>query len=258
MINILREYIKYQLKARRRHGIHSPFVYNFGDKCLNSSVPKKELQGFKELESKFLKNESQVVFKSSHDLPKNIKPNASTGEITKRNNINLKVRKLLYRITTYYSVQNILEFGTATGLGTYMLSSGNKKASITTIEANKDLFKFAKSNFPPHKKENIVFVHDRFPRFLKSINNVKTFDMVLFTGYPWDIRYIKNTFSDLYPFLHDETIVVINGIRKSEELFQLWKDIIQNPRYHLSIDLFQTGLLLPRHHQQKEHFIIRY
>ena len=30
------EYIKYRLKARNRHGIHSPFVYELIDKCLLS------------------------------------------------------------------------------------------------------------------------------------------------------------------------------------------------------------------------------
>lgn len=30
------EYIKYRLKAKTRHGIHSPFVYAFIDNCLGS------------------------------------------------------------------------------------------------------------------------------------------------------------------------------------------------------------------------------
>ncbi len=258
MINILREYIKYQLKAKRRHGIHSPFVYNFGDKCLKSYVSKEKLKRFEELESTFLNNKAQVLFKSSQNTSKDIKPTYSIREITQITRMNAKVKKLLYRLAAHYPVQNILEFGTATGLGTYLLSLGNKKAYITTIETNKDLFKFAKSYFPPSRKNSILFVNEAFSDFLKSSNHTKTFDMILFNGNPWDIKYVKTVFSLLEPFLHDESIIVIKNIRKSKELFQFWNDVVQNPNYHLSIDLFQTGLLLPRHHQQKEHFIVRY
>lgn len=40
MFQFLREYIKYYRKAKRRHGIHSPFVYEFGDECLGIPIDK--------------------------------------------------------------------------------------------------------------------------------------------------------------------------------------------------------------------------
>lgn len=37
-------YIRYRLKAKKLHGIHSPFVYEFQDKCLleNTDLPLKD------------------------------------------------------------------------------------------------------------------------------------------------------------------------------------------------------------------------
>jgi hypothetical protein len=32
------EYIKYFLKSKGRHGFHSPFVYDFKDKCLKEKL----------------------------------------------------------------------------------------------------------------------------------------------------------------------------------------------------------------------------
>lgn len=38
--------LKYRLKAKNRHGIHSPFVYHFVEKILNGRWPDKELRSF--------------------------------------------------------------------------------------------------------------------------------------------------------------------------------------------------------------------
>lgn len=38
--------LKYRLKAKNRHGIHSPFVYHFVEKILNGRWPDKELRYF--------------------------------------------------------------------------------------------------------------------------------------------------------------------------------------------------------------------
>lgn len=43
MLQRCREYIKYWRKAKHRHGVHSPFVYELGDQCLRIKVDKGQI-----------------------------------------------------------------------------------------------------------------------------------------------------------------------------------------------------------------------
>lgn len=257
MINIFCEYIKYQLNAKRRHGIHSPFVYNFCDKCLKSSVSEEDLHVFKHLKSVFLKDKTSVHINEAESSSGKLNQDFTIRQIIKKSGMNSRRGKLLFRMTSHYQVKNILELGTETGLRTYMLSSGNNEANIITIEACEDLFTFARSNFPSSRKDRVNFINDSFIHYLKSKENFPTFDFILINGSQWNINHIRESLSLIESLAHDETIILINGIRRSNEMFKLWKEIMNQPEYHISIDLFRAGILLKRNHQQKEHFVIR-
>ena len=41
-MNLVFEYIKYKWKAKGRHGIHSPFVYELVDKAFKIGIPTPE------------------------------------------------------------------------------------------------------------------------------------------------------------------------------------------------------------------------
>lgn len=258
MKNILREYIKYQLNARRRHGIHSPFMYDFGDNCLKTAVSKKDYRVFKELKSSFLENKTQIQIKKCKTPSKNTNSFFSVQQITKMIGPSNKVGKLFHRITAHYPMNNVLELGTGNGLGTLMLSSGNDKVNITTVEANTDLYFFAKSHFPALRKDQVMFINDSWFHFIANQKSSTRFDFIVINGNPWDVKNIKKIIPQLQKLIHDETIILLKGIRRTNELYEVWDTLIHTSNYHLSIDLFQVGLLLQRNHQQKEHFVIRY
>lgn len=258
MINILCEYIKYQLEGRRRHGIHSPFVYDFGDRCLKSFVSEKDLRVFKNLKSSFLKDQTSIQMNDDKTDSSEEVFSWSIRQISKMSGMNSKIGKLLFRLTSHYQGKNVLELGTDNGLGTYMLSSGNKEAEITTVEANQELYNFAESHFPSSRKNEVIFINDSFNHFLETHENTTSFDLVSVNINQRNIDCIEESLILLEALIHDETIILINGIRRNNELFKIWKKSINKSHYHLSIDLFRSGILLRRQHQQKEHFVIRY
>lgn len=258
MINIFREYIKYQSIAKRRHGIHSPFVYDFGDKCLNIVVPKDNLIVFRSLRTSFLKDQTPVQFNIDFNSSVPSEIISPICKYIKMNEVNEKLGKLYFRLTAHYRIHNALELGTNVGLGTYMIASGNKRTKITTVEPNQDLLTLAKSHFPSGNKENIKFIHDSFLHYLNNQKGSISYDLVVIDGNQWNKNNFEKMLELLKARIHDETIILIKNIRRSNEISEIWQECIKNPEFHLSMDFFSVGILLQRNHQQKEHFIIRY
>jgi len=58
---------------------------------------------------------------------------------------------------------------------------------------------------------------------------------------------------------HSESIFVFDDIHWSEGMEKAWKEICQNPKVRLSLDLFHLGIVFFREEQhEKEHFLLRF
>jgi hypothetical protein len=53
-----------------------------------------------------------------------------------------------------------------------------------------------------------------------------------------------------------ERMYFIQGIRANSKVFKMWCDLTNSPTFHVSIDLFQAGILVCRNHQQKQKFVL--
>ena len=56
---------------------------------------------------------------------------------------------------------------------------------------------------------------------------------------------------------HIDTIIVLDDIRWSDSMLDAWKELIKEKDFHLSMDFFRMGILVKRHQQEKEHFILK-
>lgn len=257
MLNLIREYIKYCLIAKRRHGIHSPFVYDFGDKCLSLSVPIYELNALKSLKSSFLKNKTLITVNDMGAGSKKMHQQRSVQQIAKISGSKNKYGKLLYRLVAHYQPKYVLELGTSLGLGTFAMAMGSDEVEITTVEGCKNTYEFARRNFPSSQHHKVQFVNDSFIHFLENVEKDLFFDLVFIDG----DHQSNSLFEQLHllkPYIHDETIIVLDDIRWSKDMLAGWKKLVASEEYHLSIDLFKMGIIAKRPHQEKEHFVIRY
>ena len=257
MLSLIREYIKYCLIAKRRHGIHSPFVYDFGDKCLNLPISEYEYSLFKTLKASFLKDKTIITVNDMGAGSKKLKKQRSVQQIAKISGSNEKYGKLLYRLVAHYQPKHVLELGTSLGLGTYMLAAGSENVGVTTIEGCKNTYDFARRNFPSSQHHKVKFINSSFTDYLKTIEKTPLFDLVYIDG----DHQSKSLFTQLdllEPHIHDETIIVLDDIRWSKDMLQGWKKLAESDQYHLTIDLFKMGILMQRTHQEKESFVIRY
>jgi predicted O-methyltransferase YrrM len=252
-MNNVYEYIKYILKAKGRHGIHSPFVYDFTDSCLSIPISKNDQKTIQSFSNKLSTNKTEI---QQIDLGSGSKKKGVKTIQTIYNNARSKgsYAKLLYQINKHYQGKEILELGTNLGIGTLHLYLGNKNSSITSVEGCPNLHTFTKHNFELFENHKIKFIHSSFIDFLDKNN--KVFDIVYIDG-DHHGESLEKYIELLHPFTHNETIYLIDDIRWSDSMFNSWNKLQTNQNFNLSIDLFKVGILQKKEGKEKEHFILK-
>ncbi len=248
------EYIKYRWKAKGRHGIHSPFVYDFVDKCLKitfSSQDRKKLWGvFNQLR----KDKRTIDIDDFGAGSKKLGNKRKISTIFKTSSSKGKYGRLLYCLSKHYSFQNCLELGTSLGVGAMHLSLGNPNTKITTVEACKNTRSIALENLKDYP--NVSCILDTFDHFLEQLDRSVCYDFIYIDGHH-DGDALIHYLELLTPFTHDDTLFLLDDIRWSDSMLNAWQRIQNNPDFHLTIDLFRVGLISKRPKQEKEHFVIK-
>ena len=154
-VNKVLEYINYRWKSKGRHGTHSPFVYDFVDKCVYTPIANETKQRLKYYMN-LLKKNSTII--EVHDLgagSKRMGNMRSVRKIAQNSSSKGKYGDLLSKLVLHYQPQNILELGTSVGIGTAHLAAVNPKANITTVEGCPNTYSIAKKQFEELKFNNV-------------------------------------------------------------------------------------------------------
>ncbi len=248
------EYIKYRWKAKGRHGIHSPFVYDFVDKCQKLPFSQND-RGKLSTIFNCLKSDKRIIEIEDFGAgSKKLGNHRKVSTIFKTSPSKGKYGHLLYQLSKHYQFKNCLEFGTSLGIGAIHLALGNSSSQIVTVEACENTRKIALENTSNFK--TIKSIHATFDSFLVENDSSTLYDFVFIDGHHDGVallRYLKI----LDKITHDETIFILDDIRWSDSMLDAWKKIESNPKYHLTIDLFRVGLISKRPMQEKEKFIIK-
>lgn len=254
-MNIVFEYIKYWWKAKDRHGIHSPFAYDLSDKCLKSSIKEDFKRKRSELYS-FLSAETKLI--QRQDLGAGSKRHQSSAQlkaIFKSSSSKGKTADLLYRLTNYYRPKMVLELGANIGIGTIHLAAGNPESQVISVEGCPNTAAVARENIARIAVSNAEVITSDFSSFLRS--NKHIYDLIFIDGHH-DGKALLQYLETFSPFIHDETIILVDDIRWSDSMFTAWKKLRTDEHFHLTIDLFRCGILMKRSHQQKEDFVVWY
>ena len=254
-MNILIKYINYCIQAKKRHGIHSPFVYSFSNECTQLKVDNNFQIIRKTLFSQLKKNKKEISITDFGAGSKRLSSKRTISKIFTTCSSKGKYGLLLYKIAKHYQPKNILEFGTSIGIGSIHFSFGAPSSKITTIEACNNTYELAKSHFKSLGISNINAINNTFQNFLKNYNGEK-FDLVFIDGHH-DGTALLNYLEKLEQFIHQDTLIMIDDIQWSPSMNLAWEQIKISEKYHVTIDLFRMALITPRKQQEKEHFIVR-
>jgi len=249
------EYIKYQWKAKRRHGVHSPFIYDLTDKCFRLPLSNELATKLNKLDSS-LKNDSRSIEISDFGAgSKKMNDNRKISSIYKTSSSRGKFGKILFQLVSHYKPKKVLEFGTSLGLGTVCMASGNSLTEVTTIEGCPNTYTIAQDNFQMVGLSNIQSLNLTFNDYIETLSD-EIFDLVFIDGHH-DGTALRHYLEKLQGHTHNATIFVLDDIRWSDSMFEAWNEIQSDPQYHVTIDLFRMGMIVRREEQEKEHFVIR-
>ena len=244
-MNIVPEYIKYQWNARGRHGAHSPFLYDLVDVCLRIPLDKQDLAITQGLVDRLKSDSRSIQITDAGAGSRKLGAERKVTSILAVSSSKGKYAKLLYRLARHYQPKRILEFGTSLGVGTVHLSLGAPKAE-----------KIAKEQFARLNMNNVSPVLSTFQKFIESYQG-ELFDMVFVDGHH-DGQALLTYMNQLKQITHNDTIFVLDDIRWSDSMKEAFETIVDSSNYHVSMDLFRVGIVVPRKQQEKEHFVVRY
>lgn len=256
-MNLIFEGIKYQLQAKKRHGIHSPFVFELSSslqsEAMNDRI-KKLLNG---LSNDLQRNMESFEMEDFGVGSKHLGSMRSIAQLYQKSATKGKYGLLLYKLTKHLNPNTILEFGTSLGVGTLHMHWGNSAAKITTIEGSQKVAVYAEKIIQQfaEKPENIQIISSTFHDYIqqKSSNN---YDFIYIDGHH-DGKALLEYVELLKPSMTEKTVVLIDDIRWSKSMFESWNLLCKDSFFSVSIDFFRMGCLCVRMHQAKEHFILK-
>jgi predicted O-methyltransferase YrrM len=254
-VNIIFEYINYRWNAKGRHGTHSPFVYDFTDKCLKIPIDSAFNQKRKDLFKQLKSDNSTIHIKDFGAGSKYLGNERKISQIFKTSSSKGKYGDLLFKLAKYYQPSTILEFGTSLGIGTIHLASGNPTSTVITVEACSETRNQALKNIKTFEINSIESKLGTFDDFLES-HEGKSFDLVFVDGHH-DGEALKKYMEQLEKFTHNDTIFILDDIRWSDSMLAAWNWFVKHPDYHVTMDLFRMGIVVKRPQQVKEHFTIK-
>lgn len=249
-------FLVYFFRSKTKYKIHSPFVFNFINKVLESDIQNSnttKLINFYKTQYKYI-NYSKNAGAGSTILSK---ANEPTLKFIQKVSIPKKYGKILMLLSQQFEHKTIIELGTSLGVSTSYLS--NSLNTIITIESNNDIFNIVKNAFEKLNFNNVHLINNTFENELqKVLENNKDIALIFIDG-NHNKQATINYFKAFLPYISKDSVVILDDIYWSKGMTEAWHEIRQYKEVKLSIDLYRIGILFFRKEQkEQEHFTLWY
>ncbi len=258
-MSLVGDYIHYQIHAKTRHGIHSPFVYDFVEQYLYKKLNTSTYKPIEKIRKELLKNNQTIHFDDLGAGSKKAKTKTPTIKTLAKNSLKpKKYAKLIAQLAQYIEAKTIIELGTSLGTTSLYIAKLNPKAQIYTIEGSPEIARIAKQQFNKLNANNIEVIignfDDQLQPLLAKTNEV---DLIFIDGNHTKKATLQY-FEQSLEYCHSKTIFIFDDIYWSEGMKQAWTTIKRHPKVSLSMDFFFLGAVSINPDFSKEEFIIRY
>jgi predicted O-methyltransferase YrrM len=257
-IRFAADYLLYRLKAKTRHGLHSPFVYRLVDNVIYDNYAKKVYPEVENIREGLL-NDDRMITVTDLGAGSHVNNNRQkrVGDIAKNALKPPKMAQLLYRLVADLQPTNIIELGTCLGTTSIYLQKAAPEAKVYTLEGCPETAKIAKESFKKAALNNIELITGNFDNTLPGvIDGLDKLDFVFVDGNHQKDATLKY-FEWCLPKVQENTLLIFDDIYWSEGMKEAWAQIKAHPQVTVTIDLFWIGLVYFRKGQVKEDFLIK-
>lgn len=252
-------YLQYILVRKGRHGIHSPFVYEFVDTVLHDKMQYPAYKIIEKARNDMFNNHNlieTVDFGALAGKKKFLTYREKVSVLAKKRTHSLHYNHLLFRIVNYFQPSTILEFGTSTGASTISMALGNQNALLVTMEGCASISSVAQDLIEKTHINNVKYVIGNFNKILEpTLQNFEKLDLIFVDGNHRKeptIRYFLQCLSKK----GEESVFIFDDIHYSNEMEEAWEIIKKNETVTLTMDLFQFGIVFFRKGIEKQHFVL--
>jgi len=255
----IRSYFGHLVKARTRHGVHSPFVYELIDKVLRPAVDALPFAAIENLRSDLLRSDQTIRVNDLGAGSRNIDlPIRRVAEMARTALKPQQQAQLLFKLARFVDANEVLELGTSFGISTLYLAQGAENGRVHTIEGCPQTFRIAQHHFELLRQRNINPVLGSFQRRLPEVlDGLERLDLVFMDGHHAE-QPTLTYFEQCLAKAHNDTVFVFDDVHWSRGMEAAWQRVKEHPRVTVTIDLFDLGLVFLRSEQSKEHFRLRY
>lgn len=255
----LGSYLGHLVKARTRHGVHSPFVYELIGEVLRPSEPIEEAEPIEAIRQQLLHSEQRIRV---NDLGAGSRvfdlPVRRVADIARTALKQPKHARMLFRLARYFRPAHVLELGTSFGISTLYLARGADEGTVTTIEGCPQTHHIARQHFERLGQRNIVPVLGSFKQRLPEVlATMPQLDLAFIDGNHAKLPTLEH-FELCLGKAHNDTVLVFDDIHWSRGMEEAWEAIKADERATVTVDLYDMGLVFLRREQAPQHFTLRY
>ncbi len=252
-------YLSYLLTAQTKYSIHSPFIYRLVTEVLEDSRYFYSYEEVERIRYRYLQDSTPLAKKDyGSGSDRSIQQQTTIKNIAQKSSISPKYGRLLFRLANYYQPLRIIELGTSLGISTLYLAKAKPSAHLITIEGAPAVAQRAQQTFRQENLSNIEVKVGRFKEVLPNVLEQITSIDLLFIDGNHRRKATQKYFELCLPYLHNNSLLILDDIHHSHEMEQAWEFIRSHARSRVTINLFQLGLVFFRQEQAPQNFTIRF
>ena len=233
------DFVLFYWQAQTIYSQDSPTLFNFCQNVLDA--PKSAvLTKTKVYRNRCLK-ENKKITQHYIGQPSQLHTGSqiTIARLAKTSSSGINKCNFIVKLARWSQSKTVLELGTNLGIATMALCEND--FDVTSVEANCEIYKFAKRNLIAWPNCDL-----KFQKFLDHLQkSEKLYDLIFIDG---DHSYesTKKLVEKCFKRLETNGIIIIDDIRWSRGMKLVWKEFKNDENFNLCVDLFALGILCNR------------